>query len=127
MEYRWKHKQICWSGTGLNSGVDFVFNSKDEFNLWYKAQVAYFAELDEYMNYCKYFVREKNNDGYYERDNKRCPVNGLTTSYELGLEKNRLFKDFLIENGWESNWFELRDKYKSDIEEAKNIKYFVDK
>ena len=35
---------------------DMVFESKEKFNKWYKELTIKLAELDECMNFCKYFV-----------------------------------------------------------------------
>lgn len=61
------------------------------------------------MNYCKYFVSEKGNEGHYVRKGKSFRING---NYCGTLDYNSEFKKFLRENGWENNWFDLMDRYR---------------
>lgn len=98
----------------------YEFHSKENYENWYKNLTAYLAELDEYMNYCTYFKREKGDNGYYEREGKRYPVKG----YWKGIQDfDDVAKDFAIwleENGWRKMWFELREKYQEHKQLAYN-------
>lgn len=120
--YVYRYKPVLFWGKGESAPQrkddkldewDKVFNSKEEYEKWYKDLIAGLAELDEVMNYCKYFKRSKGNEGFYERENKSCPVNGTWTGYYLNTPMMADFKSFLKENSWINNWFELMDKYKS--------------
>ena len=129
--YIWRFKHFNFSGipNGSYRGLDappriknevdkydYVFDSQEELDKWYKERLIGFAEFDKVMNYCKYFEREIGNDGFYVRDGKKCKVSGHWDGYLVDVEfdKNvtKLFQNFLNENGWRSNWFELMDRYK---------------
>lgn len=79
---------------------------------WTRADAA---ELDEVMNYCKFFKRIKGNEGVYERDGKTCLVNGKWDVYHINTKELADFKNFLIKNNWLNNWFELMDRYKKYV------------
>lgn len=124
MTYIYRHKPIVFNGGPVISppqrkkGVeidewDKVFESEEEFRVWYKDLVVGLATLDEVMNYCEYFKRIKGNIGYYERSGKKFPVDGTWTGYEINTEMMRGFKEFLIENGWLNNWWKLMKRYES--------------
>lgn len=97
---------------------DILFDSKEDYVKWNKDVTIGLAELDCLMNYCKYFQREKGNDGYYVRDGKSIRVNGTFTAYDLPP----YFKDFLKDNNWQDNWFELMDRYKTPIPDVPKYK-----
>jgi hypothetical protein len=132
-KYIWRYKHIGFYNSQSPLALmrqgneidkwDKVFDSKADFDKWFKKTQIGLAELDEVMNYCKYFIREKGNEGWYERDGKRCEVNGLWDGYhidgsalfpvkEFDYDKMNKFRDFLQQNVWLKDWFELRDKYR---------------
>jgi hypothetical protein len=124
--YIYRYKQIVFNdSSGLSSPqrkeknvldeFDIVFDSKEEFEDWYKGLVVGLAELDEVMNYCKFFKRIKGNEGIYERDGKTCLVNGKWDVYHINTKELADFKNFLIKNNWLNNWFELMDRYKKYV------------
>lgn len=96
-------------------GFDKVFDSQADFEVWYRDLVAGFAELDECLNYCQYFVREKGNEGHYVRDGKSYPVNGTWTGYEMNCDFMAGFKHFLIENDFYTDWFKLHERYENNL------------
>jgi hypothetical protein len=97
----------------LTDEYDFIFESKEDFDKWHRALTIEFALLDECVNYCKFFVRKKGNDGDYVREGKSFPVDGTWTKlHDFGSEKTKAFELFLKENNWYDNWFELMDRYK---------------
>jgi len=131
-KYIYRHKHI-----GFNGGkqpetpqrkdnnideFDIVFNSIEDFNKWFKETTIGLAELDGVLNYCEYFKREKGNEGFYERDGKRCKVNGQWDRYYIlgdfeppkqewynGLIELR---HFLKDNDWfNDDYFSLKTKY----------------
>lgn len=132
-KYVWRYKHVGFYGHAGASAPqrendeldewDKVFDSKKEFDKWYRGLVSGLAELDQVMNYCKYFVRAKGNKGKYVRDGKEHEVDGQWDGYHIwgnalfpalkfDYKLMASFKDFLIKNGWnEKNWFELMDKY----------------
>jgi hypothetical protein len=114
--YKWKIKPIRFNGLlcPASSGKELFFYSKDEFDLWYKGLVAGLAELDESMNYCKYFERTKGNEGVYVRDGKSFPVNGIWVGIQDfdDYPPCQPFVQWLKQNGWRNTWFDLMTKYK---------------
>lgn len=121
-KYVYRYKKIVFNGLLVDAipqridneldKHDIVFNSKEDFNTWYKGLVAGLAELDECLNYCKHFVREKGNIGSYERDGKRYyPVDGTWCgTHDYGRGESGKFFEWVIEN-FEEKWYELMDKY----------------
>jgi hypothetical protein len=123
-KYIYRYSQICFNGNGIKAPQrkddlidewDKIFDSKEDFEKWYKDLVINLAELDQVMNYCKYFVRLKGNNGNYVREGKTCPVNGLWDCYHINTPEMSQFNDFIIKNGWKNNWFDLMDRYKQTI------------
>jgi hypothetical protein len=72
------------------------------------------ADLDQLLNFCKHFVREKGNIGAYERDGKRYyPVNGTWRgTHDYGRGESGKFFNWLEENFGEK-WYDLMDRYKN--------------
>jgi len=59
MSYTHKYKPIVFNGLPTNNRgytEEKVFNTKKEFENWFKELSIGLAELDECMNYCKYFI-----------------------------------------------------------------------
>jgi hypothetical protein len=122
--YVYRYKQILLNGDkgssapqrvdGVLDRYDKVFSSKEEFNIWYKELLSDIAELDQCLNYCKHFVREKGNLGTYSRDDKYYfGVNGTWCgSHDYGRGESKKFFDWVIGN-FGKDWFELMDKYKT--------------
>ena len=107
------------TGTPMREGeymdrFDSFFPSMEEFTKWNKSVTAGLAELDEAMNYCKYFVRSKGNEGHYVRDGKSFPVDGSWTGLQDfdNYPPCQPFVRWLIDNDWRDTWFELMDRYK---------------
>jgi hypothetical protein len=131
MSYTWTIKPIRFNGLAvpqLNSGHKartLNFENKDTFDAWYKGLVAGLAELDEAMNYCKYFVREKGNAGHYVREGKSFPVDGSWIGNQDfdNYPPCQPFVAWLTENGWRDTWFDLMDRYKEHIAAAPLIDY----
>lgn len=111
---------------------DTIFDSKVEFHIWMRDLQVGLAELDQVMNYCKYFAREKGNNGNYIRDGKFFPVHGQWCGlHDFDWKQNwfhrlfriRQYRDYkptepfvkwLKKNDWDSKtWFELMDRYKA--------------
>lgn len=92
---------------------DKVFESKEDFEKWHRSLTIGLAELDECLNYCQHFVREKGNLGSYERDGKRYyPVDGTWCGiHDYGRGESGKFFDWVKENFGE-NWYQLMDRYK---------------
>lgn len=122
--YVHRHKAIRFNGVSTPATPERLHDSMDTFDRffpsladyqkWNKSVTAGLAELDESMNYCKYFVRTKGNDGNYVREGKSFPVNGLWTGIQDfdNFPPCQPFVRWLEENGWRSTWFELMDRYK---------------
>ena len=122
--YIHRHKAIRFNGLPVPvtpqrreclDEFDTLFDSFDEYTKWNKAVTAGLAELDEAMNYCRYFVREKGNQGHYVRDGKSFPVDGSWVGLQDfdNYPPCQPFVAWLIENGWRNDWFELMDRYKN--------------
>ena len=131
-KYIYRHKHIGFNGgkqpeTPQRKGqepdeLDIVFSSREEFDKWFKETTIGLAQLDGVMNYCKYFKRENGNEGLYEREDKKCKVNGQWDRYYIlgnfkppkqdwynGLTE---FRQFLKDNNWfNDEYFEIMDKY----------------
>lgn len=119
----YRHKKIVFNDGGTPptpqrkddypDESDVFFLSKEEFQNWHKNLTIGLAELDECLNYCKHFVREKGNLGAYERDGKRYyPVDGTWCGiHDYGRGESGKFFDWVKEN-WEEDWYELMDRYK---------------
>lgn len=92
----------------------YEFGTKENYDNWYKSCAAGLAELDEAMNYCKYFVREHGNTGNYIREGKSFPVDGSWIGNQDfdNYPPCQSFVKWLTENGWRTTWYELMDKYK---------------
>lgn len=131
-KYVYRYKPVLFNGGHGSSApqrendevdnFDKVFNSKSEFDKWYRELQIGLAELDEPMNYCKYFVRSKGNEGNYVRDGKSFTVNGewvglhdfCWSEPSEGYKLTESFVVWLKESGWnKNNWFELMDRYKN--------------
>lgn len=131
-KYVYRHKKVIFEG-GLTDptpqrkdeypdSFDTIFNSKSDFDSWYKSMVSGLAELDGAMNYCKFFQRDKGNAGRYVRGCKECLVNGQWTRYYIEAQGSlpktgwyeglKEFQNFLKDNKWEDSWFELMERYK---------------
>ena len=127
-KYLWQYKHIKFQGGGGGrewgnaDPVYFVFDSKQDFDVWFRETQIGLASLDQVMNYCEYFVRSKGNQGKYIREGKEHEVNGEWDGYHI--EGSSLFpqvhfdyklmdsfRNFLKENGWGNSWFDLKDKY----------------
>jgi hypothetical protein len=101
-------------GSKMNYGRRFpkVFESKEDFETWYRGVTIGLAELDQCLNYCKHFIRTKGNEGNYVRDGKTYPVNGMWCgTQDYGRGESGKFFDWVNEN-WGDNWYELMDRYK---------------
>lgn len=120
--YIWRHKHIGFNqlpqpvtppreNKDILDDFDFVFLSKKDFNEWFDETSVGLAELDQVLNYCKYFIREKGNQGRYEREGKSIKVDGTWDGYHINTPMMKDFKEFLLENGWLENWFELHPRY----------------
>ena len=120
-----RHKAIRFNGlptpptpqrlTDIPDGFDMLFANLDDYKQWVKSITAGLAELDESMNYCQYFVRDKGNAGHYVRDGKSFPVDGSWVGIQDfdNYPPCQPFVQWLKDNGWRDNWFELMDRYKS--------------
>lgn len=123
-KYVHRYKKLVFSGsptppTQQREGLypdhfDMVFESKEEFEKWYKGVVAGLANIDECLNYCEHFVRENGNIGAYEREGKRYyPVNGTWCGlHDYGRGESGEFFDWVVEN-FGKNWYELMGRYKN--------------
>jgi len=122
----WKVKPIRFNGlsTPPPTGNTFEFESKSHFDLWYKSHLAFLAELDEAMNYCAYFQRDKGNSGHYVREGKSFPVDGSWIGIQDfdNYPPCQPFVAWLNKNGWRHTWFQLMDKYKQHQGIALDIK-----
>ena len=121
--YVYRHKPIRFNGLPTMStpqregdymdNFDTFFSSKEKFDTWHRKVTIGLAELDESMKFCKYFIREKGNDGHYVREGKKFKVNGswvgITDFDNYSPTKN--FVKWLEDNGWRDNWFELMPQY----------------
>lgn len=93
---------------------DSIFSDQSSYQKYNRKTTAALAELDEAMNYCQYFIRDKGNNGHYVRDGKSFPVDGSW----IGIQDFdshppcQPFVAWLNENGWRDNWFELMERYK---------------
>ena len=87
-----------------------------------KRSLPYLAELDESMNYCEWFVRDKWNDGRYVRDWFEYRVSGLWDYktmdgfyYRWDWSEGKIFRiDFreaFEKYFWHFNWFKLHHRY----------------
>lgn len=122
-KYVYRHKKIGFNGLPTPStpqregnfpdNFDLIFDNKEEFEKWYKIMMAGLAILDECLNYCQHFIREKGNIGAYERDGKRYyPVNGTWCgTHDYGRGESGKFFEWAIEN-FGKQWYELMDRYK---------------
>lgn len=122
--YVHRHKPIRFNGlvtptipqreTDYPDEFDTIFFDQASYQKWNKEVTAGLAELDESMNYCKYFVREKGNKGNYVRDGKSFPVDGSWVGIQDfdNYPPCQSFVKWLEENGWKDDWFELMDRYK---------------
>lgn len=123
--YLYRHKPIRFNG-GVTAGApqreseyldefDTVFDNIEEYKQWQKSVTAGLAELDESMNYCQYFVRDKGNAGHYVREGKSFPVDGSWVGNQDfdNYPPCQPFVRWLEENGWRDTWFELMDRYKN--------------
>ena len=129
MIYEWLIKHISFNSTPQPkpSGRKFIFKDKKDFDLWFKITTVGLATLDKPLNYCKYFERTNGNEGFYIREGKVYPVNGEWDEAHLNCPhkkdmgfvccKMRGFRQFLEQNGWINNWFELKDSYKLLLEQ----------
>lgn len=123
--YLYRYKKIAFNGLGTPhtpqrkedkaDEFDFLFKNKEDFDTWHKQLTVGLAELDESMNFCKYFVREKGNNGHYVREGKSYPVNGSWVGIQDFDDTAKDFAQWLKENGWRNNWFELMDRYKQYV------------
>lgn len=123
--YLHRHKPIRFNGLATPGtpqreseyldDFDIVFDSKEDYFQWNKEVTAGLAELDEAMNYCKYFVRDKGNVGRYIREGKSFPVDGSWVGAQDfdSYPPCQPFVRWLEENGWRETWFELMDRYKN--------------
>lgn len=123
-KYVYRHKKIVFNGlpapsTPQRDGpypdkFDTVFESKEYFEAWYKGMMAGLANLDECLNYCAHFIREKGNLGAYERDGKRYyPVDGTWCGlHDCGRGESGKFFEWVTEN-FGKEWYELMDRYKN--------------
>lgn len=120
--YIWRHKHMGFNSLPMPTTPerkekdvldehDFVFSSKKDFDNWFKEVQVGLAELDQVLNYCKYFHRDKGNDGRYIRDGKECKVDGTWDGYHINTPLMAEFKNFLSTNGWLEDWFELHPRY----------------
>lgn len=129
--YVYRYRSISFNGlptapspirkNGYLDDFDFVFDSKEDYMHWFRKLTISLAELDESMNYCRYFIREKGNVGKYVRDGKSFTVDGSWVgNYDFcwgnpsrGFKPTELFVVWMKDNGWnKNNWFELMDRYK---------------
>jgi len=122
-KYVYRHKHIGFNGGGgpetpqrkdnLLDNFDTVFDTKEEYTNWYRSAVIGLAELDESMNYCAYFVRDKGNVGTYEREGKSFPVDGSWVGIQDfdNYKPAMAFVEWLETNGWRNNWFKLMPRY----------------
>ena len=123
-QYLYRHKAIRFNGLSTPPTpqrsteeldiYDSVFSSKEDYDEWNKSTTAGLAELDEAMNYCKYFVREKGNKGNYVRDGKSFPVDGSWVGIQDfdNYQPCQPFVEWLKDNGWRDTWFEIMERYK---------------
>ena len=120
--YIWRHKHIGFNNCEMPKTLDrkntlqvdnfdLIFLSRQDFQNWYRSTQIWIAELDQVLNYCKYFVRENGNVGYYEGDGKKCRVLGDWDGHHINTKTMKEFRDFLVENKWLGNWFELHERY----------------
>lgn len=117
-----RYKPVVFSGGPVPSApqrkdkypddFDVIFSSKEEYTEWYKGLVSGLAELDECLNYCQHFIREKGNEGKYVRDGKSYPVNGSWCgTHDYGRGEGGKFFTWVKEN-FGNDWFVLMDRYK---------------
>lgn len=123
--YLHRHKPIRFNGlptpqtpqreSDYLDNFDTVFDSLEDYKTWNRSVTIGLAELDEAMNYCKYFVRDKGNEGHYVRDGKSFPVNGTWVGLQDfdSYPPCQPFVRWLEEHGWRDTWFELMDRYKA--------------
>lgn len=92
---------------------DTLFESHQDYVIWNKEVTKGLAELDEAMNYCEYFVRDKGNKGHYVREGKSFPVDGswVGTQDFDNYKPCQPFVQWLSENGWRDTWFKLHHRY----------------
>lgn len=120
--YVYRHKKIVFNSLPVQSTpqrggkeldkFDTIFPSKEEYDKWYRGMIIGLAELDQCLNYCRHFVREKGNQGKYVRDGKSYPVDGTWCGLQdYGRGESGKFFKWVIENFGE-NWYELMDRYK---------------
>lgn len=117
-----KYPAFHWSGGGSYRLKDlFIWLHPACYRPWYNSLIAGLAELDQVMDYCEYFQREKGQLGFYVREGKSFPVHGSWDEYHLNCNhgedrgfvccKMKPFTLFLKENGWLEDWFKLKGKY----------------
>ena len=74
--------------------------------------LPYLAELDESMNYCEYFIREKWNIWTYKKEDfTYYPVNGLWDYKSFDIKEATKFKQAFIKHFWYFKWFKLHNRY----------------
>lgn len=122
--YVWRFKPIRFNGcvttptpqreSNTPDSFDLFFTSKEAFKKWFRSTTVTLAELDESMNYCKYFQRDKGNTGYYVREGKSFPVDGSWVGIQDfdNYAPCQPFVAWLKANNWRDTWFELMDRYK---------------
>lgn len=121
--YVYRYKKIILNGlpvpeTPQREGkypddFDTYFDSKEDFNQWYKQIITEYAKLDECLNYCKHFIREKGNKGNYVRNGKTYPVDGTWCStHDYGRGESGKFFTWVKEN-FGNNWYELMERYEA--------------
>ena len=126
-QYLYRHKSIRFNGAPTPhtpqrkdkhlDDFDTVFDCKEDFTQWFRSTTIGLAELDQAMNYCKYFVRVKGNQGHYVRDGKSFPVDGSWVGLQDfdNYPPCQPFVQWLTDNSWRDNWFELMDRYKDVV------------
>lgn len=98
---------------------NFEFASKEEYERWLAKRNAQLALLNQPLNYNKNFERTSGQDGVFVHDGEWYPVKGTWDAYLVWSDwkVTKGFRDWLIERKiTEDTWFELKDKYKKDLE-----------
>lgn len=126
MTYVWTIKPIRFNGLRAPQYRDskpLIFESKKQFEIWYRGHVAYLAELDQAMNYCAYFQRTSGNEGFYVRDGESFSVNGSWVGIQDfdNYPPCQPFVQWLKDHNWFDTWFELMPKYKEHQQLALHI------
>ena len=135
MEITEKVCHVCKKSEGVKNFQLYHFGSGGSYALkgqflpfhpqchkvWHESTIANLANLDEIMDYCEYFKREKGQVGNYVREGKSCPVRGDFDGYHLNCpHKDKKgfvccamqdFRKFLEDNNWLSDWFLIKNKY----------------